>query len=509
MIIVFHHKNKVTAVKQNQLQIIGFVGQAIAAVMVELARKNQEEIIAWCAQEYAEALNENEIASLLHHQKMMISYGTAQESYLGRKIGYVEESPFLDVKKNVLYPTWLMSSTVGAIHANVLFLIAHKIPTNDHLDFFLNSAAKIGMLNGLLCYSEPRLLKKNINKNNEVEANNFVLFRFVRQHYKKRWLLLLFLNLIVFEKQLAFFPLIIAFTYQSRKKIKLSFDTIAVQSRKEVLSNRSIDVIIPTIGRKAYLHDVLKDLALQTHLPNKVIIVEQNPQLASVSELDFLQVSNWPFQIKHIFTHQAGACNARNVALNEVRSEWVFLNDDDNRFGSNLIEAVFEKVEQYGTEACTTAYLQQDETQIFNTIHQSGIFGSGNSFVKASALQHIRFDAALEFGYGEDTDFGMQLRQSGVDIIYFPSLYITHLKAPMGGFRIKTQQKWDNDLVVPKPSPTVMYVFRKHYTREQLLCFKLVSFFKLLKKEPWRNWGSFIHQYERKWQSSLYWSKKL
>lgn len=99
MIIIYHHKNKVTAVKQNQLDIIDFVGQAVAAVMVQLARKNHDEIIVWCAQERAEVLNENEISLLLHHQKMMISYGTAQESYLGRKMGYVEESPFLNVKK--------------------------------------------------------------------------------------------------------------------------------------------------------------------------------------------------------------------------------------------------------------------------------------------------------------------------------------------------------------------------------------------------------------------------
>jgi hypothetical protein len=35
VIIVYHQKNKVTAVKQNQLDIIGFVGQAVAAVMVQ------------------------------------------------------------------------------------------------------------------------------------------------------------------------------------------------------------------------------------------------------------------------------------------------------------------------------------------------------------------------------------------------------------------------------------------------------------------------------------------
>jgi GT2 family glycosyltransferase len=48
-----------------------------------------------------------------------------------------------------------------------------------------------------------------------------------------------------------------------------------VKSSLAVVGNKSIDVIIPTIGRKQYLYAVLQDLAQQTHLPVNVIIVEQ------------------------------------------------------------------------------------------------------------------------------------------------------------------------------------------------------------------------------------------
>ena len=253
----------------------------------------------------------------------------------------------------------------------------------------------------------------------------------------------------------------------------------------------------------------LKDLAQQTHLPVNVIIVEQNPQPDSVSDLDFLMNQTWPFVIKHVFTHQSGACNARNLALSHVESEWVFLNDDDNKFDANLIEKVFEKVEQYGSKIITTAYLQENEMQDYILIHQSGIFGSGNSFVKASCLADVSFDIALEFGYGEDTDFGMQLRNKGFDVIYFPDLKITHLKAPMGGFRIKVKRLWENEKMQPKPSPTIMYVFLKHYTQEQLLSYKLVSFFKILKKESVRNYLVFFREFEKKWKLSLYWAHHL
>jgi hypothetical protein len=69
-----------------------------------------------------------------------------------------------------------------------------------------------------------------------------------------------------------------------------------VKSSLAVVGNKSIDVIIPTIGRK---HAVLQDLQ-QTHLPVNVIIVEQNPQEDSVSDLDFFNNQTWPLIIRHI-----------------------------------------------------------------------------------------------------------------------------------------------------------------------------------------------------------------
>ena len=69
-----------------------------------------------------------------------------------------------------------------------------------------------------------------------------------------------------------------------------------------------------------------------------VIIVEQNPKHNSESELDFFTTETWPFAIKHTFTHQAGACNARNIALTQITSEWVFFADDDIRIENDLLK---------------------------------------------------------------------------------------------------------------------------------------------------------------------------
>jgi GT2 family glycosyltransferase len=267
--------------------------------------------------------------------------------------------------------------------------------------------------------------------------------------------------------------------------------------------------VIPTIGRKKYLYDVLCDLRSQTQLPKNVIIVEQNPSTDSVSELDYLTNEIWPFVIKHIFTHRSGVCHARNKALAKVESEWVFLNDDDNRFGNDLIEKALLNISNYGTPVLSTSYLQLNEKQEYKLISQSGIFGSGNSFLKTALLKIVAFNESFEFGYGEDTDFGLQLRNCGADIIYFPELQILHLKAPIGGFRIKPVLEWQNDSIQPKPSPTIMLHKKIYETKEQILGYKLVLFIKLLKNIELQNLYQFLSSFQKKWKASLYWAKQL
>ncbi|MDI6049169.1 glycosyltransferase family A protein [Flavobacterium sp. XS2P24] len=510
MIVVYHQNNRVTKVISVHNELIIFdLHSSIAEVLMVLAHQFPEEPIVWCHQLLENSLNIDGIATLFHHDKMMLSCRVSPTSFLGTGIGFVEESPFIKVNKNNTFPTWLMSSEVGMIHASALRLIRGSLKPDANFDYFLNSVSKVGMILGLLCYSEPQLLLKNAPNSISPKANLFILFRFVKQHYKKRWIVLLFLNLLIFEKRFPIFPFLYSLFFKNRKKTVLNLDAISVQSTLTVVDKKTIDVIIPTIGRKQYLHAVLQDLAQQTHLPVNVIIVEQNSLPDSVSELDFLTNQTWPFNVKHTFTHQAGACNARNLALSQIESEWVFLNDDDNRFDEKLLETFLNKIQQFGASVITTAYLQQNEPQRYSITNQSGIFGSGNSFVKASCLSTVSFDMALEFGYGEDIDFGMQLRNSGFDIIYFPEIRILHLKAPMGGFRIKVKQLWDTEKMPPKPSPTIMYVFLKHYTKQQLLCYKLVSFFKLLKKESVLNYLVFLNQFEKKWNLSHYWANKL
>lgn len=510
MIIVYHNgKNVVEIANTDVLSLDVVRNEFIISVLMQLAKKYPNEILVWCHQSLRDELNISKIESLFHHKKLLFSYNPYTGMYLDESIGYVEESPFIKVNKSVTFPTWQMSSAVGGVSAEVLLALKNNIiPFEKNFDYLLCSIAKLGMAKGLLCYSEPTLLKQKIVRPS-MKNSNYTLFRFVKQHYKTRWILLLFFNLIVYERKFPILPFLFSFFYKNRTKISFDLDTIKVQSSRKVINQSVIDVIIPTIGRKKYLHDVLKDFSKQTLLPKKIVIVEQNPEEGSISELDYLTNEKWPFEIQHIFTHQAGACNARNLALNQTQSEWVFLADDDNRFGSDLLLDVFNKIEKYGNSVVTISYPQKNEIKKYTKVIQWPTFGAGNSFIKRTLLDNVRFNMGLEFGYGEDADFGMQLRNQGHDILYFPEPEILHLKAPVGGFRTKPILQWQNDNIQPKPSPTIMLYHVLHNSSAQINSYKTTLFFKYYKLQKIKNPLKYYANFQKQWKRSVFWANEL
>ncbi|REG98286.1 glycosyltransferase family 2 protein [Flavobacterium aquicola] len=514
MIFIYHKNAKTVAVESEKGQSIEFDSKlTVAETLYVLAQRFASEKLIWCHVDLKKQLNIEGIEPLFHHKKILVSYNPSTDLFLDTAIGYVDETPFIKLNKSVTFPTWQMSSAVGGIFAEILFKLIDSIPLDKNFDYFLCSLAKLSMSKGLLCYSEPRLLKQKIETAPLEKTSRYILFRFVKQHYRTRWVFLLLINFFLYERKLPFLPVFFSLFYKNRAKNRMSSDNalenIEVQSLKRVINKATIDIIIPTIGRKKYLYNVLKDFSKQTILPNNIVIVEQNPQEDSISELDYLKSENWPFEIQHIFTHQAGACNARNLALSQTHSEWVFLADDDNRFEPTLLSDVFDKIKQFGALVVTTSYPQKNEIKKRSKVIQWPTFGAGNSFVRRDVLDKVRFNMSLEFGYGEDGDFGMQLRNQGYDILYLPEPEILHLKAPIGGFRTKPVLKWQNDSIQPKPSPTVMLYQISHNTKEQILGYKTILFFKYYKHQKIKNPIKYYFNFQKQWERSVFWANEL
>jgi GT2 family glycosyltransferase len=321
----------------------------------------------------------------------------------------------------------------------------------------------------------------------------------------------LFFNLFLYERKISLFPLIFSLFYSKRKLDKKVLNTLEIKSSKKIIDTEEVDIIIPTIGRKDFLYDILKDFSVQTNLPKKIIIVEQNTNLESISELDYLQNESWPFNIKHIFTHQAGACNARNLALDEIESEWVFMADDDIRIKDSFLKEAFVQIHKFGLNEITFGCYDSgyDFNKKYRNHMQWETFGSGCSIVKRKSLETLKYRKSFEFGYGEDADFGMQLRNKGLDIIYFPEPEILHLKAPVGGFRTKPVLEWQKDIIQPKPSPTVMLYKILHLSKEQINGYKTILFFKFYKLQSIKNPIRYFFYFKKQWNQSEYWANQL
>jgi len=273
----------------------------------------------------------------------------------------------------------------------------------------------------------------------------------------------------------------------------------------EVEVNESYDVIIPTIGRAKYLEKVLEDLNQQSLIPNNVIIIEQVLQEPFETELHFLVETQYKFGIIHKVINQPGACNARNIALDLVTADWVFFADDDIRIEQEIVEKVISSMIHFSIKALTMmVYLREEEKSRNRYWKVWESFGSGCSIVKKEAIVNLKFDTALEFGYGEDTDFGYAIRNLGNTIYYTDTIAIKHLKAPIGGFRYKHNFPWTSENPMPRPSPTVLYSIVKNQSKIQQTGYKWNYLIHRIISNPLD-----INKIRSEWRKSKYWLEVL
>ena len=505
MILLVHRKEKVIKIVDcNSNKLLSSPFEKPLHVLFDLANRFQNSLLIWCHESVEANVNFEAIKSSFKLKNTLLSY--SKTNYIPEQIGYVEDSPFIKVNTSVKYPTWLISSLVGVIHTSQITQFEKIVNKSDTFDFGLNSIAKLGMSQGLFCYSDPGLIE-GYSDIKPKTASSYNLFKFVKLHYKGVWGFLLLLNFIVNEKK---FPLVsfLRTLFVKRKTPILNFDLEPLE-KIEAKAKSTIDVIIPTIGRSEHVYNILKDLEAQSHKPKLVIIVEQNKNVNSVSNLDFIKTEIWSFEIIHKFIHQTGACNARNLALEEVKSDYTFLADDDIRIQENFLDSVLKKMQRLGLSATTLSCLGVNDIKSLNKTVQWIAFGSGCSVVKSTEHEGIKFDLKYEFGYGEDVDFGMQLRNKGVDIIYLPSPEIVHLKAPIGGFRTKFTHPWETDELLPKPSPTVMLNRMQNSTGQQLLGYRTTLFLKYYRQQDIKNPFKYYSKFKKQWLVSKTWANRL
>lgn len=510
MIIFFHSESKVSSVEFGQNittdKNLNIIGKSPESAMIQLAETFPDEILVWCRQELKNHLNRQGIPRLIRNPLNMVSYRLQGDSF-GGDLDYIDYSTSIKVIKGVRYPTWKMSSTVGAVTGGIISGL--RLSAFGDFDYFLNAISKNLQSEGLLCYQEPSLLLNTAPEIEESKISERDVFEFVWSQVSPRWAFFLFVAKGIFQKKWLIGP----WFYLFRKRRKAVPKFISHQIRNYPFQKNTgllpIDVLIPTLGREKYVKDLLYDLKNQLILPRKIIIVEQEKEENTGSQMDFILKEEWPFGIDHIYTEDRGPCMARNLGLDRIESEWVFLADDDIRIPKDFFNQVIKSLNWTDVEACTISCLTEGQIEPHKYIHQTRIFGAGCSLVKKSVLEKVRFDLAYEFGYAEDSDFGAQIRNLGNDVVYLPSPTILHLKAPVGGFREKIIFPWNLGKSILKPSPTVMLFWYRHFTEKQFNGNKLMIFFKFWAKAVNKNPFSFIKKFKKDWNTSLRFAKDL
>lgn len=511
MIKLIHKKAKSVSRITYKGESLKIPSEGIPEALWDLAEKFPDEVITWCEEEFEDNLNIDAWPEIFHQDLILATYAV-KTVYLSEKIGYIDQFPFVNVNREVQYPTWRMSTDVGGVKGKVLLKFRSGFGQIGDFGFLLNSIAKLGQQNGLFCYSAPHLIKQEIHDKiigTKVKAKAGVgeLFSFVQGFYKGVRLWLLFWCFLKYEHSFPVGALVTALFKRKYFKKDLDLSGIELRSKRSANPDNSVDVIIPTLGRKQYLLQVLEDLKEQSLLPKKVIIVEQNLDSTSQSDLPELKTHTWPFEIVHYFTHKTGACHARNLGLKEVDAGWVFFADDDIRFEADLLQKSLEELKRLGADCLNINCKREGEKTIFRKIKQWGSFGSGTSLVNAEFSKYLSFDEVYEYGFGEDKDYGMQLRYAGCDIIYHPHLVIQHLKAPRGGFREIDLPLWYKDK--PKPSPTLMIYMKKYFSTEQMIGFKIELFLKYYFRQEIKNPFKYLKNMKESWSKSEEWANKM
>jgi len=498
IIISHHHAKKLVSVTRNNSDLTGYSG-VLTQVFWRLCEDFPDELIIW--KEKSVEVNIADVSAIFPHSLIMVSC-PATSYFIGDEIGYVDQLPFVNPDREVRYPTWRMSTDVGGIYGKVALQFKTAFKDIRGFGYLLNSIAKTGQQNSLFCYSDPALMQGLQNENSLEPRNTSALFSFVGQHFKKVRLLILFFCFLKYEKKSPLISFLQALFKESYFRLNVDLPEPEFPETDNISYSEKIDVIIPTLGRPEYLKNVLIDLKNQQKKPEKVIIVEQNPEPNSSSELIYLKTEEWPFRIIHHFTHQTGACNARNIALKEVSSDYVFFADDDVRFEENFLLKGLSEMQKLNIDALNLNTLQPGETTEFSKLKQWGAFASGASIVLSKYAKKVNFSLAFEHGFGEDYDYGMKLRNLGCDTIYHPDLILQHLKAPTGGFRNISNDVEPSRELKPKPSPTFMMLVKRHYNDFMNKGYKVNLFLKFYNKQTIKNPFKYLLVMRNRWAIS-------
>lgn len=303
----------------------------------------------------------------------------------------------------------------------------------------------------------------------------------------------------------------------------------------------TVSYIIPTMMRQDFTLQLLADLQNQTYPPTQVVVVDATP--VEQRDESLYNPSHYNFELIIEWQSTKGSCRARNEAIDLCTGEFIVFGDDDIRIPPDFIENHLRYLQTYKADAYNGLDIRADHQQqtlddLYTKLDNYGKFrykcgaaphlNNANNCVKRTFVNAIvGNDINFDGGYGEDNDFGFSLTKIGVVVLQNPFSTNLHLKPPLGGYRFwgsqakitgkkRKNQPWELDTPVkyirPVPSPTVMYLFHKHYGERLVNEYRHKYFFLyLFKGSKWRIPLKVINLPYRylQFNKSVFYAKKL
>lgn len=187
-----------------------------------------------------------------------------------------------------------------------------------------------------------------------------------------------------------------------------------------------ISVIIPTYKPQDYLWECLDSLVAQTFSKEdfEVILVLNGctePYKSAIEK--YIAEKMQDMNVNFIHTDVGGVSNARNLALDKVKGEFVTFIDDDDFVSPQYLELLYEKSDTETISLCYPYAFNDGDadkqisyylTDIYNELHKKNnlrisskvrkyFSGPCMKLIPMSFIQDHRFD--IRFKNGEDTLF--------------------------------------------------------------------------------------------------------
>jgi glycosyltransferase involved in cell wall biosynthesis len=193
-----------------------------------------------------------------------------------------------------------------------------------------------------------------------------------------------------------------------------------------------VSVIIPTLGRKKELDELLKSLEISDYKNFDVIIVDQNENGFLT---DIISKYREKYNITHIVIKEKCASIARNTGARISESEIICFPDDDSRLFPNTISEAINIINEKNVDVVFGKSIDEEgkdsvisfskQACFLTTQEHEGMFIEFTMFVKRKKFLEHLYDETFGVGafYGAEEGYDLVLRMlKNMEQIYYSPL---------------------------------------------------------------------------------------